>query len=61
MRCGGLSPASPRVPDSEPEAEHQETLNKAAGLFEAVKLAERLFGPDAAGSGQKAGAADERG
>ncbi len=49
------------VADSDPEAEHQETLNKAAGLFEAVKLAERLFGPNAAGLGQKSGAADERG
>ena len=34
------------VADSDPEAEHQETLNKAAGLYEAVKLAERLFGPE---------------
>ncbi|BAM02443.1 chorismate-binding protein [Phycisphaera mikurensis] len=32
------------VADSDPDAEHQETLNKAAGLLEAVRLAERLFG-----------------
>lgn len=36
------------VADSDPEAEHQETLNKAAGLYEAVKLAERLFGSNPA-------------
>ena len=32
------------VADSDPDAEHQETLNKAAALAKAVELAERLFG-----------------
>ena len=31
------------VADSDPAAEHQETLNKAAALAKAVELAERLF------------------
>ncbi|MCE9590295.1 MAG: anthranilate synthase component I [Planctomycetes bacterium] len=32
------------VADSEPDAEHQETVNKAAALAKAVDLAERAFG-----------------
>jgi anthranilate synthase component 1 len=31
------------VADSEPEAEHQETVDKAAALAKAVDLAERAF------------------
>ena len=32
------------VADSEPQSEHQETINKAAALAKAVDLAERAFG-----------------
>jgi anthranilate synthase component 1 len=32
------------VADSDPDAEHQETVNKAAALAKAVDLAERAFG-----------------
>lgn len=32
------------VADSVPEAEHQETVNKAAGMARAVDLAEAAFG-----------------
>ncbi len=35
------------VADSDPEAEHQETVNKAAALAKAIDLAEKAFGPPA--------------
>ena len=37
------------VADSEPDAEHQETVNKAAALAKAVDLAEKAFVPGAGG------------
>ncbi|MEC9233548.1 MAG: chorismate-binding protein, partial [Planctomycetota bacterium] len=40
------------VLDSRPDAEYQETLNKAAALGRAIDLAERTFTTDRSGGGQ---------
>ena len=44
-----LQAAGGIVADSQPEAEHQETVNKAAALAQAIDVAESAFGGETRG------------